>query len=137
MTSSNPELFLGSLGDWTPRDIVAHLIGWNYNIRQGCQQIRAGIVPSYHADAANDYRNLNAGFMAQYNSTDRETLLAELARGKDELLSYLQSVDEHDWDKDFGAKHYRGGAGHHRPVGRVLTHDYRRSRAGNLRGRPR
>ena len=124
VTCLEPGDFLGSLGAWTPRDIVAHLIGWNYNIRQGCQQIQAGTAPVYHADAPNDYRVYNAGFIARYNSTDCDILLAELARGKAELLSYLQSVDARDWDKDFGAKHYRGGPA---TIGRSvesLTRDY-------------
>lgn len=109
VTSLQPKVFVEPLGDWTPRDIVAHLIGWNCNIRLGCQQISEGKVPAYHADAPNDYRSLNAEFMARYNSTDRAVLLADLARGRAELLSYLQSVDAQDWEKDFGAKHYRGG----------------------------
>jgi hypothetical protein len=83
-----------------------------------------GIAPSYHVDALNDYRTYNAEFIARYDSTDRDTLLAELAQGKAELLSYLQSVDAHDWDRDFGAEHYRGGAA---TIGRSvesLTRDY-------------
>jgi hypothetical protein len=124
VNSLSPKGFLGSSGDWTPRDIVAHLIGWNYNIRQGCQQIQAGSQPFYHVDAPNDYRTLNAEFIARYNSTDRDGLLAELARGKAELLSYLESVDAHDWDKDFGAKHYRGGAATVSRSVESLTRDY-------------
>jgi len=103
------QIFLRSIKDWTPRDIVAHLVGWNHNILTGCEQIMAGSIPFYHSDALNDYRNLNAEFIARYKSTDRVTLLRELAQGKDELASYLSKVSELDWDKDFGVRHYRGG----------------------------
>jgi hypothetical protein len=122
--SMGPDHFLRSLGDWTPRDIVAHLVGWNHNIRLGCQQIQTGAAPSYHSDAPNDYRNLNAEFIARYNATDQAMLLGQLAQGKDQLRTYLAGVAEHDWDKDFGAKHYRGGPA---TVGRSvesLTGDY-------------
>lgn len=109
VNSLTPEAFLHSLGDWTPRDVVAHLIGWNYNIRQGCQQIRTGAAPFYHGDALNDYRTLNAEFIARFDSTDRAVLLRELEKGRAELTSFLNTIAESDWDRDFGARHYRGG----------------------------
>lgn len=101
--------FLASLGDWTPRDIVAHLVGWNRNILVGCQQIQSGLQPFYHVDGPNDYRSLNAEIIRRFSSTDRLALLRELAKGKDLLISYLEGVDDHDWNKDFGPRHYRGG----------------------------
>ncbi len=122
--SLSPTRFLTSLGSWTPRDIVAHLIGWNRNILVGCQQIQSGLQPFYHVDGPNDYRSLNAEIIARFNSIDRPALLRELAKGKDLLVSYLEGVDEHDWDRDFGARHYRGGAA---TIGRSiesLTNDY-------------
>jgi hypothetical protein len=124
VTALTPEAFLRSLGDWTPRDILAHLIGWNFNIRQGCQQIQTGAVPFYHSDALNDYRTLNAEFIARYNSTDRLILLDQLAAGKDRLLTYLIGVAEADWDKDFGATHYRGGPATIARSVESLTRDY-------------
>jgi hypothetical protein len=124
VVSLKPESFLASFGPWSPRDIVGHLIGWNYNIRRGCEQIRAGSAPSYHADGPNDYRTLNAEFIARYNSTDRGVLLAELGRGKDELASYVQALPDLDWDKDFGARHYRGGPATVARSIESLTRDY-------------
>ncbi len=107
--SLSAETFLRSLGDWTPRDIVAHLIGWNRNIRVGCGQIRNGLTPFYHQDAPNDYRNINAEFITHYNSTDRGALLAELRSSRDELVEYVRGLHEQDWAQDFGPRHYRGG----------------------------
>ena len=109
VNSLSPETFLSSLGDWTPRDIVAHLIGWNHNILIGCQQIRDGVSPFYHKDGPNDYRQMNAVSIRRYNSTDRRALLKELADTKDALVAYVSGLDAGDWDKDFGPKHYRGG----------------------------
>src|SRR5512139_3063072 len=62
--SLTPAQFLNPIGGWSPRDIVAHLVGWNRNIRAGCQQILQGSAPSYHFDGPNDYRTLNAQFIA-------------------------------------------------------------------------
>jgi len=122
--SLTPEQFLSPIGGWTARDIVAHLIGWNRNIRMGSEQILNGITPFYHVDAPNDYRGLNAEFMALHDSTDREILLRELAEGRNTLKAFLEGVDEQDWARDFGPQHYRGGPA---TVGRCLesiTGDY-------------
>ena len=105
----SPQAFLRSLGDWTPRDILAHLIGWNRNILVGCQQIQLAQSPFYHTDGPNDYRTVNAELIARYSSSQREPLLRELSKGMDLLTSYLEGIDEDDWHRDFGARHYRGG----------------------------
>jgi hypothetical protein len=96
-------------GDWAPRDVVAHLIGWNRNIRLGCDEIRAGTAPFYHGDAANDYRTINAGFTTRYDSTDGDVLLSELAEASRALREYFEGMSESDWARDFGPQHYRGG----------------------------
>lgn len=118
------EAFLRSLGDWTPRDIVAHLIGWNRNILTGCQQIRGGVSPFYHNDGLNDYRIINSVSISRYKSTDRSVLLRQLAQSKDELVAYVKGLDQLDWERDYGPRHYRGGPA---TVGRSiesLTEDY-------------
>src|SRR5262245_52224247 len=33
-------VFLRRATEWAPRDVVAHLIGWNRSTRTGCEQIR-------------------------------------------------------------------------------------------------
>lgn len=108
--SLTPEQFLQQRGGWAPRDVVAHLIGWNRNIRLGCDEIRAGRVPFYHADAANDYRKFNAEFMQRYSARDIRPLLEELRLASQSLREYFESVDAQDWSRDFGPQHYRGGA---------------------------
>jgi hypothetical protein len=124
VSSFPAEAFLQSLGDWTPRDVVAHLIGWNRNILTGCQQIRSGVSPFYHKDGPNDYRIVNSASIKRYKSTDRSLLLKELSATKDELVAYVKGLDEQEWDKDYGPRHYRGGPA---TVGRAiesLTGDY-------------
>ena len=122
--SLSPQQFMTHIGNWTPRDIVAHLVGWNRNVLVGCQQIQSGLQPFYHVDGPNDYHSLNAEIVARFNSTDRAALLRELAKGRDLLVSYLEGVDEQQWTRDFGVHHYRGGPA---TIGRAiesLTADY-------------
>ena len=104
-----PESFLRPLGDWTPRDIVAHLIGWNRITLVGCGQVREGSEPFYFYDGTNDYRIINAGFIRRFDSAERKVLLDDLAATLDTLLAYLPTINESEWEADTGVVHYRGG----------------------------
>lgn len=107
--SLTPAQLLLREGDWAPRDVVAHLIGWNRNIRLGCNEIRLGRTPDYYGHAANDYRMINAEFTAKYDSTDGDVLLGELAEASRALREYFEGTSEADWARDFGPQHCRGG----------------------------
>ncbi|MBC7875596.1 MAG: ClbS/DfsB family four-helix bundle protein [Anaerolineales bacterium] len=103
------EGFIKSLGDWTPRDILAHFIGWNRITLVGCAEICEGVEPFYFYDGTNDYRKVNAAFFERFDSTDREVLLRQVESTKEALVSYLKTVDESEWEQDTGVIHYRGG----------------------------
>ncbi|MEE8192749.1 MAG: DinB family protein [Gemmatimonadales bacterium] len=97
--------YLGSIGRWTPRDIVAHLIGWNRAVIVGSDQLRVGELPFYDVDPGPDYSKVNAAFLREYPTTDREQLLSELEESAKELGNYLQGLDPDDWERDFGVRH--------------------------------
>ena len=124
----SPEHFLASLGDWTPRDILAHFIGWNRITLVGCRELQEGKQPFYFYDGTNDYRKVNAGIFSQYPSKDREALLREMATSMDMLVSYLKAVAEQEWDRDTGVEHYRGGAATVARCVDSLIRDYRKHR---------
>ena len=105
----SPEALMKSLGDWTPRDILAHFIGWNRITLAGCAEICEGVEPFYFYDGTNDYRKVNASFLLRFNSTDRDILLNQIHTTKDALVSYLWTVPEDEWELDTGIVHYRGG----------------------------
>ena len=120
--------FLESLGDWTPRDIVAHLIGWNRITLVGCAELREGILPFYFHDGTNDYRVINGGFIARYSSQDRAALLNDLAVTMRVLVPYLRSVPDPEWELDTGVPHYRDGPATIARCVDSLIRDYRKHR---------
>jgi hypothetical protein len=130
----SPENFLASLGDWTPRDIAAHFVGWNRIILVGCGQLREGIEPFYFYDGPNDYRKVNAKFFNQFPSQDRDELLAEIAITKDALVAYLKTIDEREWELDTGILHYRGGPATVARCVDSLLRDYRKHRQEIIEG---
>ena len=124
----SPEEFLRLLGDWTPRDILAHFIGWNRITLVGCGELREGMEPFYFYDGTNDYRKINAKFFRQFSSDDRDALLQNMADTKDTLVAFLKTVDEAEWEADTGIVHYRGGPATLARCVDSLIRDYRKHR---------
>ncbi len=105
VASLEERLFLKKVTNWTVRDIVAHLIGWNQYIVRGVRQILRGELPFYDVDPGPDYSNVNAVLVREYADTDRSVLLVSLVASKKELMSFLRTLDTDMWDHDFGVRH--------------------------------
>ena len=103
--SLDKRLILRKVTNWTARDIVAHLIGWNRYILQGSRQILRGELPFYDINPGADYSNVNAELIREYTDTDRSVLLKRLADSTNELAIFLRTIDPVDWDRDFGVRH--------------------------------
>ncbi len=124
----SPENFLAYIGNWTPRDITAHLIGWNRITLAGCSELREGVEPFYFYDGTNDYRKINARFFEQFPSTDRDELSKEIASTKEALVAYLKTIPESEWELDTGIVHYRGDSATVVRCVDSLIRDYRKHR---------
>ena len=97
--------FLAPLGNWTPRDIVAHLIGWNRYVVRGSRQLQRGELPFYDVDPGENFSKVNAALVKEYPSVDSGELLSQLRASAEELREFLAELDESDWDRDFGVRH--------------------------------
>ena len=97
------EVFLRRFSEWSPRDVLAHLIGWNDYTLIGCRQIRNGEAPFYLSDELNDFSTVNAASVQQYSSQDKQLLLGELERSLQALLGFLRALDPADWGREHGA----------------------------------
>ena len=100
----SPDAFLGPLGNWSPRDIVAHLIGWNRYAVLGAEQLLKGELPFYDKDPGEDYCNVNASLVAEYPSENRTELLAEHEKAASELALFLRSLSPQEWGRDSGVE---------------------------------
>lgn len=105
MAALDEELFLRELNRWSPRDVLAHLIGWNRYIIEGSKQLRRGELPFYDVDPGENYSKVNAVLVREYPSRDKQELLAELRASAQELKQFLQSLDSSAWDRDYGVRH--------------------------------
>ena len=86
------EAFLREVDGRSPRDIVAHLIGWNRYTVQAHDELQRGELPACLADTGEDFSKVNARSMQRYASRDRWELLAELRASAEELDRLLASL---------------------------------------------
>ena len=93
------------LGGWTPRDVVAHLIGWNLGMIEGSRQLLRGELPFYDEDPGEDYSKINERFVRRHASEDRESLLGELVASAERLGSYLTDLEPGEWARDSEVAH--------------------------------
>jgi len=105
VASLSEELFVRKCNGWSPRDIVAHLIGWNRYIIKGSTQIKNGELPFYDLDPGENYSKVNAVLIRVYSSNDKQELLKELQDSVRELEEFLQSLPPKEWDHDYGVRH--------------------------------
>ena len=116
--------FLSPIDGWAPRDIVAHLVGWNRALLQASKSILSGETPTYYGDAVNDYRNINAAFVARYSAVSREGLLKELASSMTEFETFVESLPLAELIADHGVTHYSGEPATVARIIRSLTCEY-------------
>jgi len=105
VASLDKRLFLKKLNRWSPRDILAHLIGWNRYMIAGSKQIMKGELPFYDIDPGKNYSKVNAVLVRRYASRDKQELLDELRASVQELKQFLQSLDAGEWCRDYGVRH--------------------------------
>jgi len=105
VASLTEPLFLKKHNHWSPRDVVAHLIGWNRYIIKGSKQIRRGELPFYDINPGHDYSKVNALLIQEYSNTDRKEMLDELQVSAQELQRFIRSLEPRVWSRDYGVRH--------------------------------
>jgi hypothetical protein len=106
--SLSDEQFLSSMNGWSPRDVVAHLIGWNGLMIESSLSILAGKPPFYYDDAPNDYSHINAIFTAKHSSRSKQELLAELKSSMEKFETFISTLPTEELMADHGVVHYGG-----------------------------
>ncbi|MFC2020498.1 ClbS/DfsB family four-helix bundle protein [Chloroflexota bacterium] len=116
-------LFLKKMDDWAPRDVTAHLIGWDLYTIEGCQQIRSGETPFYFIDPGDDFCKINAVLVQKYNSTDKAELIKQLEISSEKLKQFILTLEPSIWDTDYGVT-YKGEPVTVKNSIDMLIHDY-------------
>lgn len=95
-------LFLQAVDGRTPRDIVAHLIGWNRNAIEVDAALRRGELHPSLGDPGPNFSKTNALSMARYDSRDKGQLLGQLRDSAADYDAMLRALPEVEWDDNHG-----------------------------------
>jgi hypothetical protein len=94
-----------SLGRWTARDVIAHLVGWNRYTLEGCRELREGRLPFYDVDPGENYSKINAVLVREISSEKKDDLLRDLRTSSVKLKDYLRALPPEEFERDFGVRH--------------------------------
>lgn len=80
------------IGIWTIKELVAHLIGWDFTNLQAVKEILAGQRPSFFQHYDTDWRSYNARLVETYRIEPLEALLESAVASHQQLVAFLQGL---------------------------------------------
>lgn len=93
------------LGEWSVRDLLAHLIGWDNTYVAAVQDLMAGELPSFYSAYDEDWKSYNYNLVQEYSTEDWAELLAAIRESHAKLMSLLESVPDDDFIHDWGVRY--------------------------------
>jgi len=98
-----PDRFLRpALGEWSPRDVAAHIIGWHRLTIAGCEDLHRGVTPPYLADGENDFASVNARLVSENAGRDPDEVVRALRESFAALDSYVRALPTQVWEAPTG-----------------------------------
>lgn len=95
------------LGVWSVKDLLAHLIGWDFTNMEAARAILAGELPPFYSYADRDWKTYNARLVAQYKRDDFADLLLAVEDSHQQLIGHLEKIPAEEFAKDRGIR-YKG-----------------------------
>jgi C_GCAxxG_C_C family probable redox protein len=92
------------LGDWSLKDLLAHLAGWDQANLEAIQALEAGRLPAFYAFYDTDWRSYNAQWVAGYREETCESLLGIAAASYSVLLEALAALPEAEFQRETGVR---------------------------------
>lgn len=92
------------LGTWSVKDLLAHLVGWDYTNLEAAQEILNGKQPSFLSQYDRDWQTYNAALVKRYRRDDWEEQLSSVDESHRLLVDFLQSLPVEELDRDRGLR---------------------------------
>ncbi len=92
------------IGFWTIKDLLAHLIGWDYTNLEASKSILAGELPAFYSSSDRDWASYNAQLVARYKIEDLQELIASTEGSHLKLISFLKGIPASDFFEDEGVR---------------------------------
>jgi hypothetical protein len=95
------------LGSWDIKDLLAHLVGWDYTNIQMARQVQNNQLPDFYDYYDRDWRSYNAELVSRYRIDDFTEMLAATQVSHQQLIAFLESLPPDEFFKDRGLR-YKG-----------------------------
>ena len=95
------------LGEWSAKDMIAHLIGWDYANIEAVHAILNDRLPAFYAYHDHDWRSFNAELVGLYRLEDYDALLQAARESNQMLYDVLLTVPAGEFERDHGVR-FRG-----------------------------
>jgi hypothetical protein len=95
------------LGTWSVKDMLAHLVGWDYTNLEAVKSVLAGRLPKFYASWDRDWAGYNASLVTKFKCEPYRKLLASAKESQRRLIDFLESVPPEAFGKDGGVR-FRG-----------------------------
>lgn len=92
------------LGIWSVKDLLAHLIGWDFANLEAVKSVQDGQVPTFYEHHDRDWQTYNAMLVEKYKKNSVGELLTRAKTSHEKLIKLLQTIPPENFNKDFGAR---------------------------------
>ena len=92
------------LGSWSVKDLLAHLIGWDYTNIKAVKAILTNKIPVFFSRYDKDWRTYNGRLVTQYKVNNFSQLVRAVQKSHRDLITLLQSVPAEEFGKDRGLR---------------------------------
>lgn len=92
------------LGVWSAKDLLAHLVGWDFTNLEAAKQILTGKLPTFYDHHDRDWKTYNARLVTEYRKEDFAELLLSVKDSHRRLVDFLKTIPAEEFDKDRGIR---------------------------------
>jgi hypothetical protein len=95
------------LGVWSAKDLLAHLVGWDYTNIEATKSILSGELPEFYSRHDRDWASYNAFLVERHKTEDYAELLHSVEASHRALVDLLATVPADEFEKDRGVRYKR------------------------------
>jgi hypothetical protein len=95
------------LGVWSAKELLAHLVGWDYTNIEATKSILVGELPEFYSHHDRDWASYNAFLVGRHKTEDYAELLDFVEASHRALVDLLATVPADEFEKDRGVRYKR------------------------------
>ena len=95
------------LGVWSAKELLAHLVGWDYTNIEATKSILSGELPEFYSHHDRDWASYNALLVERHKIEDYAELLHSVEASHRALADLLATVPADEFEKDRGVRYKR------------------------------